>query len=138
MMISAEALVVAALALAVFSAITALGASLVFGIGYERLCAGFEVVRKQTAHFSDAIFKLEKRAGEQDKKIETLLGGAPQKTTRRKAGAKGKKSKKHDEDVPVGLGLHRGVPPSSMPACVSLWGGSGGDGSQSRQRRPLN
>lgn len=75
MTLSVETLLVVTLALAVFSAITALGGSLVFGIGYERLSSGFEIVRKQTAYFSDAIFKLEKRVSEHDKKIASV-GGA--------------------------------------------------------------
>ena len=59
--VSVETYLVVALAFAVFSAVTAIGSSLVLGIGFERLRAGFEVVRKQSAYFSDAIFTLEKR-----------------------------------------------------------------------------
>lgn len=64
--VSVETYLVVALAFAVFSAVTAIGSSLVLGIGFERLRAGFEVVRKQTGYFSDAIFTLEKRVDEQD------------------------------------------------------------------------
>ncbi|QQG37064.1 MAG: hypothetical protein HYS17_04675 [Micavibrio aeruginosavorus] len=69
--VSVETYLVVALAFAVFSAVTAIGSSLVLGIGFERLRAGFEVVRKQTAYFSDAIFTLEKRVDEQDVKMAT-------------------------------------------------------------------
>lgn len=67
--VSVETYLVVALAFAVFSAVTAIGSSLVLGIGFERLRAGFEVVRKQTGYFSDAIFTLEKRVDEQEVKI---------------------------------------------------------------------
>lgn len=66
MEVSVETYLVVALAFAVFSAVTAIGSSLVLGIGFERLRAGFEVVRKQTGYFSDAIFTLEKRVDAQD------------------------------------------------------------------------
>lgn len=69
--VSVETYLVVALAFAVFSAVTAIGSSLVLGIGFERLRAGFEVVRKQTGYFSDAIFTLEKRVDEQDIKMAT-------------------------------------------------------------------
>ncbi len=69
--VSVETYLVVALAFAVFSAVTAIGSSLVLGIGFERLRAGFEVVRKQTGYFSDAIFTLEKRVDEQDVKMAT-------------------------------------------------------------------
>lgn len=66
MEVSVETYLVVALAFAVFSAVTAIGSSLVLGIGFERLRAGFEIVRKQTGYFSDAIFTLEKRVDAQD------------------------------------------------------------------------
>lgn len=66
MEVSVETYLVVALAFAVFSAVTAIGSSLVLGIGFERLRAGFEIVRKQTGYFSDAIFTLEKRVDGQD------------------------------------------------------------------------
>lgn len=69
--VSVETYLVVALAFAVFSAVTAIGSSLVLGIGFERLRAGFEIVRKQTGYFSDAIFTLEKRVDEQDVKLAT-------------------------------------------------------------------
>lgn len=66
MQISVETLLVVSLVLAVFSAVVALGTSLVLGAGFERLRAGFdnlrsgfEIIAKQTGFFSDAIHKLD-------------------------------------------------------------------------------
>jgi septal ring factor EnvC (AmiA/AmiB activator) len=47
--------------MAVFSAVAAVGTSIVLGAGFERLRCGFEIVRKQTGFFSDAIHKLEQK-----------------------------------------------------------------------------
>jgi chromosome segregation ATPase len=47
--------------MAVFAAVAAVGTSLVLGAGFERLRSGFEIVRKQTGFFSDAIHKLEQK-----------------------------------------------------------------------------
>ena len=47
--------------MAVFSAVAAVGTSIVLGAGFERLRTGFEVIRKQTGFFSDAIHKLEEK-----------------------------------------------------------------------------
>ena len=65
MTVMMETCLIIALSFAVFSAVATVGASLALGIGYERLRAGFEVVRKQTGFFSDQIYKL-------DKRVETL------------------------------------------------------------------
>ena len=56
-----ETIVAVSLMMAVFSAVAAVGTSLVLGAGFERLRNGFEVVRKQTGFFSDAIHKLEQK-----------------------------------------------------------------------------
>jgi septal ring factor EnvC (AmiA/AmiB activator) len=64
MVVSVETFLVVSLTLAVFSAVVALGSSLVLGIGFERLRSAFEVVRKQTGFFSDAIHKLEEQVTE--------------------------------------------------------------------------
>lgn len=56
---------IVALSFAVFSAVATVGASLALGIGFERLRAGYEVIRKQTGYFSDQIYKL-------DHRVETL------------------------------------------------------------------
>ena len=60
-----ETCLIVALSFAVFSAVATVGASLALGIGFERLRAGYEVIRKQTGYFSDQIYKL-------DKRVETL------------------------------------------------------------------
>jgi hypothetical protein len=49
---------------AVFAAVAAVGSSIVLGVGFERLRAGFEIVRKQTGFFADAIHKLDERTKE--------------------------------------------------------------------------
>ncbi len=61
MTLDVETIVAVSLMMAVFSAVAAVGTSLVLGAGFERLRNGFEVVRKQTGFFSDAIHKLEEK-----------------------------------------------------------------------------
>lgn len=61
MTLDVETIVAVSLMMAVFSAVAAVGTSLVLGAGFERLRSGFEVVRKQTGFFSDAIHKLEQK-----------------------------------------------------------------------------
>jgi hypothetical protein len=61
MELNVETCLVVALAFAVFAAVSAIGSSLVLGIGFERLRASFEVVKKQSGYFSDAIFRLDHR-----------------------------------------------------------------------------
>lgn len=61
MSVSAEMYIVISLMFAVFSAVAAVGTSIVLGAGFERLRAGFEVVRRQTGFFADAIHKLDER-----------------------------------------------------------------------------
>ncbi len=73
-----ETYIVVSLLLAVFGAVTAMGSCLVFGVGMERLRSGFEVVKKQTGYFSDAIHKLEEKTIEMDKQVE-YAGAAVQK-----------------------------------------------------------
>lgn len=65
MTVMMETCLIVALSFAVFSAVATVGASLALGIGFERLRAGYEVIRKQTGFFSDQIYKL-------DKRVETL------------------------------------------------------------------
>lgn len=67
MTIAVETYLVVALAFAVFAAVTALGSSLVLGAGFERLRAGFEIIKSQTGFFSDAIHKLDKRVDATEK-----------------------------------------------------------------------
>ncbi len=61
MSIEVETVVAVSVMMAVFSAVAAIGTSLVLGAGFERLRGGFEVIRKQTGFFSDAIHKLEEK-----------------------------------------------------------------------------
>lgn len=62
MSVSADMYIVISLMFAVFAAVAAVGTSLVLGVGFERLRAGFEIVKKQTGFFADAIHKLDERA----------------------------------------------------------------------------
>lgn len=62
MSVSADMYIVISLMFAVFAAVAAVGSSMVLGIGFERLRAGFEIVKKQTGFFADAIHQLDQRA----------------------------------------------------------------------------
>ncbi len=66
MSVSADMYIVISLMFAVFAAVAAVGSSMVLGIGFERLRAGFEIVKKQTGFFADAIHKLDQRADHLD------------------------------------------------------------------------
>lgn len=66
MTLEVETVLAAALMMAVFSAVAAIGTSIVLGVGFERLRAGFEIVSRQTGFFSDAIHKLEKKVEQVD------------------------------------------------------------------------
>lgn len=61
MSVEVETIVAVSVMMAVFSAVAAIGTSIVLGAGFERLRCGFEVIRKQTGFFSDAIHKLEEK-----------------------------------------------------------------------------
>ncbi len=61
MTLSVETLLIVSLMMAVFAAVSTVGSSLFLGAGFERLRAGFENIKKQTAFFSDAIHKLDGR-----------------------------------------------------------------------------
>lgn len=121
---SVETYLVVALAFAVFSAVTAIGSSLVLGIGFERLRAGFEVVRKQTGYFSDAIFTLEKRVDAQDvviasggintDKAESLVRHAENLLTELTHVAKGMKQEgPQPAQTPAGTAI-QGAAPSTL------------------------
>lgn len=78
MSISAETYIVISLMFAVFAAVAAVGTSVVLGAGFERLRAGFEIVRRQSGFFSDAIYKLDQRTeklAEETAKLKSGLGG---------------------------------------------------------------
>lgn len=66
MSMDVETIVAVSVMMAVFSAVAAVGTSIVLGAGFERLRCGFEVIRKQTGFFSDAIHKLEQKVEEVD------------------------------------------------------------------------
>lgn len=72
MSMEVETVVAISVMMAVFSAVAAIGTSIVLGAGFERLRAGFEVVRKQTGFFSDAINKLEKKVEVVDQQTSTF------------------------------------------------------------------
>lgn len=72
MSVSAEMYIVISLMFAVFAAVAAIGTSLVLGVGFERLRAGFEVVKKQTGFFADAIHQLDERTRELDEKAAAM------------------------------------------------------------------
>ena len=61
MSVEVETIVAVSVMMAVFSAVAAVGTSIVLGAGFERLRSGFEVIRKQTGFFSDAIHQLEEK-----------------------------------------------------------------------------
>lgn len=70
MELNVETCLVVALAFAVFAAVSAIGSSLVLGIGFERLRASFEVVKKQSGYFSDSLFRLDHRVEALEKQAE--------------------------------------------------------------------
>ncbi|MDD9900663.1 MAG: hypothetical protein OXT65_06765 [Alphaproteobacteria bacterium] len=61
MTLNVETVLAVAIMLSVFAAMVAVGTSLVLGVGFERLRAGFEVIAKQSGFFSDMLNKLEKK-----------------------------------------------------------------------------
>jgi len=67
MNISTDTLLVVALMMAVFAAVTTLGTSLILGVGFERLRNGLEILKKQSGFFSDAIHTLDRRTDSLEK-----------------------------------------------------------------------
>ncbi len=67
MTLEVETVVAVSLMMAVFSAVAAVGTSIILGAGFERLRSGFEVIRKQTGFFSDALHQLEQKVEDVDK-----------------------------------------------------------------------
>ncbi len=74
MSVDAETYIVISLMFAVFAAVAAVGTSVVLGAGFERLRAGFEVVRRQSGFFADAIYKLDQRTQKLDEDAAKLKG----------------------------------------------------------------
>lgn len=75
MSVSAETYIVISLMFAVFAAVAAVGTSVVLGAGFERLRAGFELVKRQSGFFSDAIYKLDQRTQKLDEEQAKLKAG---------------------------------------------------------------
>ena len=75
MSISAETYIVISLMFAVFAAVAAVGTSVVLGAGFERLRAGFELVKRQSGFFADAIYKLDQRTQKLDEEQAKLKAG---------------------------------------------------------------
>ena len=75
MSVSAETYIVISLMFAVFAAVAAVGTSVVLGAGFERLRAGFDLVKRQSGFFSDAIYKLDQRTQKLDEETSKLKAG---------------------------------------------------------------
>ncbi len=60
---------------AVFAAVAAVGTSVVLGAGFERLRAGFDLVKRQSGFFADAIYKLDQRTQRLDEEQAKLKSG---------------------------------------------------------------
>ena len=85
MSVSADLYIVISLMFAVFAAVAAVGTSIILGVGYERLRAGFDVIRKQSGFFSDAIYKLDQRTqklGFEQAEMKAALAGLSDTVTR--------------------------------------------------------
>ena len=126
-----ETYVVVSLAFAVFAAVTAVGAAIVLGVGYERLRAGLEKVKegldtlnRQTGFFSTALFKLENRVDAIDKvhiQVDAdIEAPKPARKPRAKTG-RSKKSTAHVDDLPSSrlTGLDDGNITASVPGADS-------------------
>lgn len=75
MSVSAETYIVISLMFAVFAAVAAVGTSVVLGAGFERLRAGFEIVKAQTGFFADQIYKLDEKTRDLDLETAKLKAG---------------------------------------------------------------
>lgn len=85
MEVSSDTYLVISLMFAVFAAVAAVGTSIVLGVGYERLRAGFDVIKKQTGFFADAIHKLDERTkvmNAQTGDLKTFVNDLSQKVDR--------------------------------------------------------
>lgn len=106
MQISVETLLVVSLVLAVFSAVVALGTSLVLGAGFERLRAGFdnlrsgfEIIARQTGFFSDAIHKLDMKVmGLEEGRMKLMSEEIAENKAKAKAAKARKKPKNQKEE----------------------------------------
>jgi hypothetical protein len=103
MNISADTLLVVALMMAVFAAVTTLGTSLILGVGFERLRNGLEILKKQSGFFSDAIYKLDVRTDTLEKQgvfFFQTIHGLEQKIAEQPAKAETPAEPKHIEAAP--------------------------------------
>lgn len=75
MSVSAETYIVISLMFAVFAAVAAVGTSVVLGAGFERLRAGFELIKGQSGFFADAIYKLDLRTEKLSEDTTRLKAG---------------------------------------------------------------
>ncbi len=75
MSVSAETYIVISLMFAVFAAVAAVGTSVVLGAGFERLRAGFELIKGQSGFFADAIYKLDIRTQKLDEETAKMKSG---------------------------------------------------------------
>jgi hypothetical protein len=75
MSVSADTYIVIALMFAVFAAVAAVGTSVVLGAGFERLRAGFDLVKRQSGFFADAIYKLDQRTEKLSEETAKLKAG---------------------------------------------------------------
>lgn len=84
-----ETYMVVSLGFAVFAAVTAVGTSLVLGVGYERIRngldqvkEGLDLVNKQTGYFADAIFKIDRKVADLDQGQQELMSMGVQEAQR--------------------------------------------------------
>jgi hypothetical protein len=82
MSVSAETYIVISLMFAVFAAVAAIGTSVVLGAGFERLRAGFEIIKNQSGFFADAIYKLDLKTQALDQQTAQLKAGLQDNTER--------------------------------------------------------
>ncbi len=97
MTLQVDTLIAVSLMMAVFSAVAAVGTSLVLGAGFERLRAGFEIISKQTGFFSDVINKLEKKVEKVDETTDSFSRSI--NTLEEKVGDVGKQTAQFTESV---------------------------------------
>jgi len=100
MTISVETLLVVSLMMAVFAAVATVGSSLYLGAGFERLRAGFDTIKKQTAQFADSLRQLDGRVDSVEKQGAYYFEAISQ--LEQKAGTADERSDRHyHEPEPV-------------------------------------
>lgn len=129
MTIAVETYLVVAMAFAIFAAVVALGSSLVLGIGFERLRAGYEVIRKQTGFFSEAIRTLDGRVDSVEKQSQYFFETIHQLEEKQDrqapaASGKGDTSDLQEDTAPQYLSIDAGGDDQKP---VSLWAENTGE-----------